>query len=254
MNLQTLTADFHGTAVNIIDHAGRKWLTSEQVGLCLGYAEANARQGIGNLFKRHEDEFTAADTCVIKLMTQGGFVIKLMTNPKGGNPTTRIFSDTGCIKLGFFSNTTRAKDFRHWASQVLAGRDVSPGAPIPQVTATGRKPAVTRVMELEVLNLFVSGLSQKSISKRIGVSLSAVNLILHGRYRFSPGAGQDLTTPELIAAVTHRHITADIERLTRKYCASAANQHLENALDSAGYRLLTGIADASNPNKNNSAA
>lgn len=111
-------AEFHGTSVTLIDHAGQKWLTAEEVGQCLGYAEANARQGVNNLFKRHEDEFSGADTSVIKLMTGSR-----------GEQNSRIFSDTGCIKLGFFANTPRAKEFRTWASKVLAERQIEQPAP-----------------------------------------------------------------------------------------------------------------------------
>lgn len=115
-NTQLTTAEFFGTPISVIDHAGRRWLTAEQAGRCLGYNDANARQGINNLFKRHEDEFTEEDT----------FVINLMTNPQGGNPNTRIFSATGCQKLGFFASTARAKDFRTWAAKVLAGQAPAP--------------------------------------------------------------------------------------------------------------------------------
>lgn len=107
-----IPAEFHGTPLSIIDRDGQKWLTSEEVGRCLGYAEANVRKGISKLYTAHADEFTVADT----------FVAVLATNPQGGNPNVRIFSATGCIKLGFFANTPRAKDFRAWASEVLAGK------------------------------------------------------------------------------------------------------------------------------------
>ena len=109
---QISSAEFFGTPVNIIDHAAQRWLTAEEVGRCLGYNEANARQGVNNLFKRHEDEFTEQDTCVINLMTQVQ------------QREIRIFSSTGCIKLGFFANTSRAKDFRAWAAKVLAAQPV----------------------------------------------------------------------------------------------------------------------------------
>lgn len=103
-------AQFHGLPVNIIDHAGRKWLTSDQAGRCLGYSDANASQGVRNLYTRHADEFTDADTCQLKLMTAGQM------------REVRMFSDTGCIKLGFFGNTGKSKDFRNWASKTLAGQ------------------------------------------------------------------------------------------------------------------------------------
>lgn len=104
------SATFHGQQLSIIDHDSRKWLTAEQIGQAMGYSSDRARDSINTLFKRHDDEFSDADTCTINLMSQGQ------------RRQTRIFSDTGCIKLGFFANTPRAKEFRTWASKELAGR------------------------------------------------------------------------------------------------------------------------------------
>ena len=97
------------TRVTLITHENRYWLTAEDVGRCLGYGAGKERQGIINAYRRHDDEFSEEDTCVINLMTQGQA------------RQIRIFSQTGCIKLGFFSNTPRAKQFRKWAARVLAG-------------------------------------------------------------------------------------------------------------------------------------
>lgn len=105
------SATFHGQQLSIIDHESRKWLTAEQIGQALGYSPDNARKGINKVFERHGDEFSELDTCVVKLTSQG----------QGRD--TRIFSDTGCIKLGFFANTPRAKEFRTWASRELASRN-----------------------------------------------------------------------------------------------------------------------------------
>lgn len=88
------------TRVTLITHENRYWLTAEDVGRCLGYTAGNERQGIIKAFNRHIDEFSEEDTGVVKLTTPGGM------------QDTRVFSQTGCIKLGFFSNTPRAKQFR----------------------------------------------------------------------------------------------------------------------------------------------
>lgn len=230
MAMQQFAADFHGTAVQIIDHAQRKWLTAADVGRCLGYAADNARRAILKLYDRHADEFNAEDVGVVNLTTPGGC------------QDTRIFSATGCIKLGFFANTTRAKDFRAWASKVLAERlEAVQGF---AAAAMGRPPRITRAIEVQVLTLFVEGHAQKAIAKQLDISQSAVNAMLHGKYRFSPGAGVDRTTPALLAAVAARHVASDLERLTRKYCASAANKNLEEALDAAGRHLLIGNPSA----------
>ncbi|MDD4864526.1 MAG: BRO family protein [Alishewanella agri] len=107
-NLLT-TAQFEGVNLSIIDHNNQRWLTAEQIGLALGYDKENARKGINKLYQRHADEFTEEDKGVVELATPGG------------RQQVTIFSATGCHLLSFFSNTPRAKQFRAWAKQVLAG-------------------------------------------------------------------------------------------------------------------------------------
>lgn len=226
MHLQTLATQFNGQPVQIIDHAGQKWLTAKEVGLCLGYNQSNANTGINNLYNRHADEFTETDTCSIKLMEQGQM------------RSTRIFSATGCQLLGFFANTDRAKQFRAWAKEALAAAQAGRPAPAPVHRGRNGRVAITRAIELQVLTLFVDGLSQKEIARQVGISTSTVCQLLHARYRFTPDAGEDLTTPALLQAVVARHISEERARLTKKYCASAANRGLEHYLDGAGQGLL----------------
>ena len=97
------------TRVTLISHENRYWLTAEDVGRCLGHGAGNERKGVVSVFNRHSDEFSEEDTCVVNLTTQGQA------------RQIRIFSQTGCVKLGFFSNTPTAKTFRKWAARVLAG-------------------------------------------------------------------------------------------------------------------------------------
>lgn len=140
-----IPAEFHGTQINIIDHASRKWLTAEQVGRCLGYDESNSRKGVLKVYERHGDEFAEQDTCVVNLTTQGQ------------GRATRIFSDTGCIKIGFFANTPRAKDFRTWASNKLAhqaGTDVTPAQQLSLAREIGQlRDMMNRQQEL-IVGLF----------------------------------------------------------------------------------------------------
>ncbi len=105
-----IPAEFHGTSLSIIALGGQKWLTAEEVGRCLGYDPSNARKGVLKIYERHGEEFTEEDTGVVKLTTPSG------------KQASRIFSATGCIKLGFFSSTPRSSEFRTWASKVLAAR------------------------------------------------------------------------------------------------------------------------------------
>lgn len=227
-------AEFLGTPVSILDHDGRRWLTARDVGRCLGYAEAEASNSVNRLYSRHADEFGVDDTCVVNLATQ--FAVNLTVNSRG-NPNVRIFSQTGCILLAMFANTARAKDFRAWAKRVLAA---ALPAPVGRGTIPGR-PRVTRAVERQVLELFVAGLSHGSIAQHMGISKPTVNQIIHGKYRFAPGAGEDETTPELIAAVAAEHAAREREYIAERFCASAANQQLVAALEATGQRLLAAL-------------
>ena len=113
-------ADYHGTSIQLIEKDGSRWLTARDLGLCLGYNEANARQGILNLYNRHVDEFTEKDSVVIKLISTDGKAYD-----------TRIFSPSGCHLLSFFASTTRAKDFRAWAKEVLVQAGARKFPPTP---------------------------------------------------------------------------------------------------------------------------
>ena len=108
-------AQFNGHNLTIIEHQGRKWLTAEQAGRALGYNPERAGDSVNNLLGRHHDEFTELDSVDIKLMSTDG---KLYSK--------RVFSDTGCNKLGFFANTAMAKQFRQFAAKTLAGQTTDP--------------------------------------------------------------------------------------------------------------------------------
>lgn len=198
-------ADYHGTSIQLIEKDGNRWLTARDLGICLGYSEANARQGIINLYNRHLDEFTEKDSCEIKLISQGQ------------ERNTRIFSPSGCHLLSFFANTGRAKDFRAWAKEVLVQASAALPAPaiIPsrlethmaqlaagmntllaqnrmvhkyiallEMNQKGRR-RIKREDEAIILRLRDEGLSQADIARLLRISATAVNRIIHGEYRFS---------------------------------------------------------------------
>lgn len=146
------------TRVTLITHDNRYWLTAEDVGRCLGYGTGKERQGIINAYRRHDDEFSEEDTCVINLMTQGQA------------RQIRIFSQTGCIKLGFFSNTPRAKQFRKWAARVLAGES-QPHAQMQALKAAylASNPEAARLLRYLELDL-----NHAEIGKLLGISGQAV--------------------------------------------------------------------------------
>lgn len=226
-----ITAEFFGNPVSILDHAGKRWLTAKEVGRCLGYNDANASTGITNLYNRHADEFTEADTCIIKLMVQGQ------------TREVRIFSATGCIKLGFFANTKSAKQFRAWAAQTL---EAAAPAPLPAVPPAPVLPGVrvTRRKERLAMEMFVAGQSPIDIGRAIGLARGTVSQVLWGKYQFSFGAGEPECSRELIAAVAARHLAieqarlvATQERAAQRYLSTANNQALAEALERVGRQL-----------------
>jgi hypothetical protein len=221
------SAEFLGTPVSILDHAGRRWLTARDVGRCLGYAADRAGDAITTLYRRHEDEFGPDDTGTIKLMG----------NPQGGNPNTRIFSHSGCVLLAMCANTPRAKDFRAWAKRVLAGNSDLP-APVYDA---GRRVKVNRTIERQAMELYVAGLESGSIARHLGISRGALSLLLRGQYRFSPSAGPDETTPELIAAVAKERARRERDRIVEEFVASAANVRLQQALETVGRQMLAAL-------------
>jgi DNA-binding CsgD family transcriptional regulator len=152
----------------------------------------------------------------------------------------RVFSSTGCIKLGFFANTGRAKEFRAWAAKVLDGQVPVLVAP---VAVSGRR-GITRAIERQVFELFVAGLLQNQIAKKLAISPATVNLLLRAKYQFSYWAGAAECTPELITAVAARHLEVEQdkllaaqERIVQTFCSHANNQQLADALDVVGQRL-----------------
>jgi predicted transcriptional regulator len=219
------TAEFLGTPVSILDHAGRRWLTARDVGRCLGYEDPSRK--VIHLYQRHADEFGPDDTGVLNLSTPGG------------TQNTRIFSHTGCILLAMFANTARAKDFRAWAKRVLAGDSLP--APAEAVNAWGRRVKVNRTIERQAMELYVAGLETGSIARHLGISKSAVKKMLSGQYRFSPASGPDETTPALIAAVAAERARREQDRIVDEYVASAVNQRLQQALESVGRQMLAAL-------------
>ncbi len=204
-----ITAEFFGDPVSIIDHDGQQWLTAEQAGRCLGYSEAQSRKAVVNLYNKHADEFSEDDMSVIELMTEAGL------------RECRIFSSTGCSKLGFFARTARAKEFRTWASKVLSKKLAAPVAPAPvpapvvtlapavegalttlatgmtsvlaQMNVTGKyiellemnqtaKRRVTREVVAEVFTLRAQGLATNDIARLLRVSRTAVSSIIQEKF------------------------------------------------------------------------
>ena len=97
--------EFEGTQLAVIEHRGEEWFTAEDIGKGLGFMGDEAK-AIRKIFERNADEFEGLSSCV-KMTLEG----KLRTH--------RLFNAQAAVKFGFFAKTTRAKAFRHWASQFL---------------------------------------------------------------------------------------------------------------------------------------
>ncbi|MDD5176763.1 MAG: hypothetical protein PHQ05_10115 [Sterolibacterium sp.] len=244
MNITQLTpAEFFGTPVSILDHAGKRWLTAEEAGRCLGYNDANTSAGIRNLYTRHADEFSEEDACRISLMRQGQ------------NRESLIFSATGCQKLGFFANTCRAKDFRTWAAKVLAAQTYP--IPLPTSPLTGEerldrldanmatlaesmnmllmqkdltskyigllelnqqgKRKMTAEIREQITALAAEGMNNADIGRLLRVSRTAVSLYLAGKYRSLPeGATPQKPVEEILEGWIQREKTQLLTNLLSK--------------------------------------
>jgi hypothetical protein len=229
-----ISAEFLGTQISILDYNGQKWLTAKQAGLALGFDELNARKGVLKLYERHADEFTDRDTCIVNLTSQG-------TDGVEQQRATRIFSETGCNKLGFFAQTPRAKEFRAWAARALAVR--LPPSPLPLPPCKfGRRVPVTRSVERHALERFVAGWSMNDIARDIGLSKTAVHRLLHGKHQFTQECrGPSECPPELIEAVAARFLAVEkvrLDELRQKiasdYRSTVHNAELAEAVDRVG--------------------
>lgn len=96
--------NFHGISMQPIEGLEGIWLTANQIGYALDYADEKAVQRI---YSRHSDEFTEQMTRVVKV-----------TTPQGAQ-AARVFSLRGAHLLAMFSRTPVAKEFRRWVLDIL---------------------------------------------------------------------------------------------------------------------------------------
>ncbi|QNM20892.1 Bro-N domain-containing protein [Citrobacter freundii] len=109
--------NFHGISLQPVPDIDGIWLTANQIGYALQYADDKAVQRI---FARHIDEFTEKMTRVVKLTTPGG------------HQETRVFSLRGAHMVAMFARTPVAKEFRRWVLDTL-DREVSINIPVSKM-------------------------------------------------------------------------------------------------------------------------
>ena len=149
--LHNQTARFRDNiVVSIHDHNQQFWLTAEDVGRCLGYGPGNERKGISALYNRHMEDSTIVN----------------LTTVDEKQRDVRVFSKTGCIKLGFFAATRTAKEFRTWAARTLAGGSPEYG----QLAALQQAYLNSCPEAAKMLRYREMGLSQREIGRLLGCS------------------------------------------------------------------------------------
>lgn len=107
---------FRNTQFDVIDQSGQPWLRSQQIAVALQYKRPDI---LNQIFQKHADEFTSSMTALVELDTAGG------------KQQVRIFSLRGVHLLGMLSRTKVAKEFRHWALDVLDSTAAA-GPALPQ--------------------------------------------------------------------------------------------------------------------------
>ncbi|WP_370520101.1 Bro-N domain-containing protein [Citrobacter sp. JL976] len=105
--------NFHGISLQPVSDISGIWLTANQIGYALQYADDKAVQRI---YARHLDEFTEKMSTVVKLTTPSG------------RQDTRVFSLRGAHLIAMFARTPVAKEFRRWLLDIL-DREVSINIP-----------------------------------------------------------------------------------------------------------------------------
>jgi prophage antirepressor-like protein len=94
---------YNGISVTLYEIDGREYITSEDIGRCLGLADP--RRSVHRILSRNQEE----------LEPHKG-VVKLTT--PGGPQEITVFTETGANLIAMFSRTPEAKDFRLWLAKL----------------------------------------------------------------------------------------------------------------------------------------
>ncbi|EKP4474656.1 Bro-N domain-containing protein [Cronobacter dublinensis] len=162
--------NFHGISLQPVPELDGIWLTANQIGYALQYADDKAVQRI---YSRHADEFTNQMTGVVSLTTAGG------------QQQARVFSLRGAHLVAMFARTPVAKDFRRWLLDIL-DREVA----IHSGTPSSRWPSEREVhaYNVEVLYMHYQAMYE-AWRTQIEPALLAMESPLAGRLhdRFADG-------------------------------------------------------------------
>ena len=106
MNSQLQTYQFNETPITLIDHHGDRWMTGEDIGLALEYAD-DPKNSVRKIFERNRGELEEYSTTV------------KLTAVDGKEREIRVYNEEGVIIITFLSKQPKAVEFRRWAAGVL---------------------------------------------------------------------------------------------------------------------------------------
>lgn len=106
-NLQIVkSAEFQGVPCDFYQNdGGDVFMTSEQLGQCLGYS--NPRESINKVVQRNEYVKELEFSCEVKMTSQSGA------------KSTRVFNEDGIYEITMLSKTEKAKEFRAFVRKTL---------------------------------------------------------------------------------------------------------------------------------------
>lgn len=105
-NLKLIKSDnFIGTQADIYSNGEDMFMTANQLGECLGYA--NPRESINKLVSRNE--YLRAEE----------FSSEVVLTSEAGERQTRVFTEDGIYEVTMLSRASMAKIFRSWVRKVL---------------------------------------------------------------------------------------------------------------------------------------
>ena len=94
--------------IKLVRHDDDAWITAEQVGEALEYAEKDAVLEIYRRNKEELDEYS----CTLKMRVQS-------QNGVTQNREVRVFNEEGVMIICMLSQQPKAREFRRWAVEVL---------------------------------------------------------------------------------------------------------------------------------------
>ena len=108
------SAKFGEIQADIYQKDNEPYMTTEQLGACLGYS--SPKKAIGKLIERNQYLKSSEFSGVVKLGT-----------PSGGVQDTRVFTEDGIYEVTLLSKTEKAKEFRAWVRKLLKSLRISGG-------------------------------------------------------------------------------------------------------------------------------